>query len=297
MIKEKNIFEIQLKAGRRELFNNVSGSEIERDDYVIVEAEKGEDIGFVYQKGNLTAFKCGKKKLDPEALKKILRPATENDVKVLETQAQKEKEAFKICRQKIEQHKLPMKLVNTEIQFDHSKITFYFTAEQRVDFRELVKDLASIYRTRIELRQIGTRDEARRLGGFGICGLKQCCTTFINEFEQITTHMARDQQLSLNPSKISGNCGRLLCCLRYELDFYQEKTKECPLQGDRVKTPKAEGIVAQSNIFSGKTWVKYDSGEMEELPCSACKILQSEKNQNVKSNDPPPVEEKNPPKG
>lgn len=271
MNKENELFEVQFKADRRGLFHNSSASEIERDDYVIVEADRGQDIGFVSQKGSLVKLKYDKK--DSKSLKKIIRPATEEDVEKMEQRNAKEKEALEACKKKVVEHNLPMKLVDVEIQFDHSKITFYFTADQRIDFRELVRELASIYRTRIELRQIGVRDEARRLGGFGICGLKQCCNSFIREFEQIATHMARDQKLMLNPSKISGNCGRLLCCLRYELEYYHEMAKKCPDHGCKVKTEKGTGTVMQNNIFKKTVLVKYDSGEEVQTACSACTLL------------------------
>jgi cell fate regulator YaaT (PSP1 superfamily) len=159
-----------------------------------------------------------------------------------------------------------MKLVDVEMQFDGSKITFYFTAAQRVDFRELVKDLASIYRTRIELRQIGVRDEAKRISGCGVCGRKQCCSAFLNEFEQITTQMAKDQQLALNPSKISGNCGRLLCCLRYENDMYSEIFKDFPPMGCRMTLNGKIGSLNYINIFQGKALLHYDDGTQEWLP-------------------------------
>lgn len=281
--KDKEIYEIQFKGERKGIFCNPNNLEIEVDDYVIVEVDKGEDIGYVFQKGSLVIFKCDKMGIDKKTLKSILRPATEEDVAQIEKKSEKEKDAFELCRKKILEHNLPMKLVDVEIQFDQSKMMFYFTAEQRVDFRELVKDLASIYRTRIELRQIGVRDEARRLGGFGICGRRQCCTTFIKEFEQITTNMARDQQLSLNPIKISGNCGRLLCCLKYEVDFYHNMSKVCPMQGYKVKTEKGTATTIHSDIFKEMVTVKYENGEEEQVPCSGCTILEQE----IKEETPP----------
>ncbi len=287
MLKESDLFEIEFKRGRKELFHNAPACEIERDDYVIVEAERGQDIGFVSQKGALALLKLRKKGLDEKSLKRILRPATQEDVDEVERKSRKEREAFGVCKQKIVENNLPMKLVDVEIQFDNSKITFYFTADQRVDFRELVKQLASLYRTRIELRQIGVRDETRRLGGCGICGRKQCCSNFIKEFEQVTTHMARDQQLSLNPAKISGNCGRLLCCLRYELDYYQEMAKVCPSPGCRVKGAKEEGVVVQTNMLKGIAHVKYPSGKEEHLPCAQCVRIDAEHVESV----PPQVKE------
>lgn len=273
--KEKELAEIQFSQNRREIFINESGLELEIDEYVIVEAEKGENIGFVSLKGNLVRRKCTQEDIASKKFRKILRPATEEDVENLEQRLKKERESFNTCKMKIIEHKLPMKLVDAEILPNNAKIMFYFTADQRVDFRELVKDLASTYHTRIELRQIGVRDEARRLGGLGICGQKQCCTTFIGDFEQVTTQMAKEQQLSINPSKISGNCGRLMCCLRYETDFYREMAKECPLPGSRVKTKKGEGTVTQSNIYRKMCTVKYGSGDEENLPCGECCVIRS----------------------
>jgi cell fate regulator YaaT (PSP1 superfamily) len=158
-----------------------------------------------------------------------------------------------------------MKLVDVEMQFDGSKITFYFTAAQRIDFRELVKDLASVYRTRIELRQIGVRDEAKRICGLGICGRKQCCSAFLNEFEQITTQMAKDQQLALNPVKISGNCGRLLCCLRYEDDLYIELFKNFPEIGSTIRFDGKRGTLNVINIFTEKGLLRFEDGTQEWL--------------------------------
>jgi cell fate regulator YaaT (PSP1 superfamily) len=157
------------------------------------------------------------------------------------------------------------------MQFDGSKISFYFTAAQRVDFRELVKDLAGVYRTRIELRQVGVRDEARRISGMGICGRKQCCSAFLNEFEQITTQMAKDQQLSLNPSKISGNCGRLLCCLRYEVDGYCEVMKQFPPVGSTLKINNKEGVLNYINVFTSNGFLHYSDGSEEWLPLEQIK--------------------------
>jgi len=158
-----------------------------------------------------------------------------------------------------------MKLVDAELQFDNNKITFFFTAEKRVDFRELVKELASTYKTRIELRQIGVRDEARRIGGFGVCGLPLCCARFIHEFEPVSTQLAREQNLSLNPAKISGNCGRLLCCLRYEKELYKRSLPLYPKVGERFQTEKGEGVVEKINIFKEYIVVKHETGEEEKI--------------------------------
>jgi len=182
-------------------------------------------------------------------LKSVLRKATAEDEKQAEENAIKEQVAFDACQQKIIQHSLPMKLVDVEYTFDVSKIIFYFTAEGRVDFRDLVKDLAGIFRTRIELRQIGVRDEAKMLGGLGSCGQVLCCHSFLGDFEPVSIKMAKEQSLSLSPNKISGICGRLMCCLKYENDFYEEERRRAPKIGKTVTTPQGAGKVVDVNII------------------------------------------------
>ena len=184
-------------------------------------------------------------------LKKIIRIANAEDIDKIEADRKKADEAFPICEEKILKHKLNMKLVHVEYAFDDSKILFYFTADGRVDFRELVKDLATVFRTRIELRQIGVRDEAQMIGGLGICGRKFCCSTFLDNFETVTIKMAKEQSLSLNPSKISGNCGRLMCCLRYEYDAYEELLSITPKVGAYVMYEKEKFKVIDVNLLTG----------------------------------------------
>ncbi|HOO25789.1 MAG TPA: regulatory iron-sulfur-containing complex subunit RicT, partial [Clostridiales bacterium] len=191
-------------------------------------------------------------------LKKLVRIATTEDVERAEKNAVKEKEAFEVCVKKIEEHKLEMKLVNVEFSFDGSKATFYFTSDDRVDFRALVKDLASVYRTRIELRQIGVRDESKMVGGLGICGLPFCCNTFLKDFAPVTIKMAKEQGLSLNPVKISGTCSRLMCCLKYEQDAYEHLHKITPKVGACVETPMGRGTVVEANLLTGKVKVMLD---------------------------------------
>jgi cell fate regulator YaaT (PSP1 superfamily) len=260
--KEKDMVEIYLvefKGSRKEYFTNPECLSIKSNDYVIVQAERGEDMGRVTKKTTDEMVKPEKKLL------RILRLATKEDTEKLKANREKEKECLKECDRMIAERELQMKLVDAELQFDNNKITFYFTAEKRVDFRELVKELASTYRTRIELRQIGVRDEAKRIGGFGVCGLPLCCATFIREFEPISTQLAREQNLSLNPAKISGNCGRLLCCLRYEKEIYEKSLPLYPKLGDRFKTEKGEGVVEKVNIFQEYVVVKYEGGEEEKI--------------------------------
>lgn len=192
-------------------------------------------------------------------LKRVLRAATQADMETVERNRKKEAEAMRVCQQKIEKHKLVMKLVDVEYAFDGSKILFYFTADGRVDFRELVKDLAGIFRTRIELRQIGVRDESKMLGGLGICGRPFCCATFLGEFQPVSIKMAKEQNLSLNPTKISGTCGRLMCCLKYEQDVYEELLRMTPKVGDTVKTPEGRGHVTEVNLLTGKLSVRMDA--------------------------------------
>ncbi len=213
---------------------------------VIVETVRGVEYGFVVIPNKL---------IDESELvkpiKKIVRVADENDTAIYHANKEKEKEAFGICLDCIAKNGLDMKLINVEYTFDVSKIIFYFTADGRVDFRELVKDLASIFHTRIELRQIGVRDEAKLLNGIGSCGRSLCCSTFLGDFTPVSIKMAKDQNLSLNPTKISGNCGSLMCCLKYEEDTYKELNKNMPREGDIIKTSVGTGEVLSVNVLRG----------------------------------------------
>ncbi len=198
-------------------------------------------------------------------LKKVMRIATEQDTKQAGENSRREKEAFDVCCQKIVKHGLDMKLIDVEYTFDGNKILFYFTSGGRVDFRELVKDLASVFRTRIELRQIGVRDEAKMLGGLGVCGRSLCCASFLGDFQPVSIKMAKEQNLSLNPTKISGTCGRLMCCLKYEQDGYEELIKITPKVGSIVKTPDGRGVVWSNSLLTGKLKVKLDKEEDSSL--------------------------------
>lgn len=213
---------------------------IEKDDYVVVETARGVEFGHVT---------VGPKKVTEEEivppLKKVIRVAEEEDIKIHQLNKEKAIEAFGICEEKIAEHGLGMKLIDVEYTFDNNKVIFYFTADGRVDFRELVKDLAAIFRTRIELRQIGVRDEAKMIGGLGPCGRTSCCTTFLGEFEPVSIKMAKDQSLSLNPAKISGLCGRLMCCLKYENEVYEKLLAKMPTIGTVVITPEGRGTVVE----------------------------------------------------
>ena len=230
--------------------------QIEKGMHVIVDTAMGEEYGEV-----VIAKKEIEDELVSDPLKKVIRITTEKDEKMRLEYKEKEKNAFKIALDKIEKHRLPMKLIDVEYKYDGSKVIFYFTADGRIDFRELVKDLASVFRTRIELRQIGVRDEVKRCGGNGICGRQLCCCSFLSNFETVSIKMAKEQSISLNPSKISGNCGRLMCCLKYEQEVYDEKLKGLPRVGAIVKTQDGTGEVASVEILKEMIRVKYQDGE------------------------------------
>lgn len=198
-------------------------------------------------------------------LKKVMRIATMEDIKHSEENRKKEKEAFATCLQKIKDHNLEMKLIDVEYTFDNNKILFYFTADGRVDFRELVKDLAAVFKTRIELRQIGVRDESKMMGGLGVCGRVLCCSSYLGEFQPVSIKMAKEQGLSLNPTKISGTCGRLMCCLKYEQDAYEQIIKKAPKMGAIVETPEGQGIVMESSLLKEIVKVKLDKGNETDL--------------------------------
>lgn len=229
------------------------GINVKLDDDVIVETSRGIECGkVVIVDREIDENEFG------SPVKPIIRIATEKDYATIERNKKKEKEAFGICEEKIAKHGLKMNLIDVECTFDNNKMLFYFTADGRVDFRELVKDLASVFRTRIELRQIGVRDEAKKLGGLGICGQPFCCSRFLGEFQPVSIKMAKEQSLSLNPTKISGTCGRLMCCLKYEQDSYEELLKITPKVGAVVKTADGRGIVEDANLLTGKLRIKMD---------------------------------------
>lgn len=225
-------------------------------DKVIVETVRGVECGEVV----LADREMEESKLN-SPLKTVIRLATKKDFEMIEKNKKKEKEAFAICEEKIRKHGLKMDLVDVECTFDNNKLLFYFTAENRVDFRELVKDLASVFRTRIELRQIGVRDEAKMLGGLGICGQPFCCCRFMGEFQPVSVKMAKEQSLSLNPTKLSGTCGRLMCCLKFESEAYQDLLKTTPKTGAYVKTAEGKGVVTDVNLLTGMLKVKIDKSD------------------------------------
>jgi len=229
-------------------------------DKVIVETARGIECG--------TVVVANQEIVDEEVvapLKNVIRKADENDLKQVEENKKKEAEAFKICLEKIKKHGLEMKLIDVEYTFDNNKVLFYFTADGRVDFRELVKDLASVFRTRIELRQIGVRDEAKMIGGLGPCGRTLCCSTHLSEFHPVSIKMAKEQSLSLNPAKISGTCGRLMCCLKYEQETYEYMLKRTPKVDAIVETPQGQGVVVQVNLLKGIVKVKLDNEQITDI--------------------------------
>ena len=240
-------------------------------DKVIVETARGVELGVV---------KVANKTVNSEEivspLKPVTRLATSADIQHYEENRAKEADAIAICQKKVEAHDLGMKLVGAEYTFDNSKLIFYFTCESRVDFRELVRDLASTFRTRIELRQIGIRDEAKMLGGLGVCGRELCCANFLSDFVQVSIKMAKEQNFSLNSSKVSGTCGRLMCCLRYEHETYEEAIKHTPPTGSVVKTADGEGVVIETKPLAREIKVKFSDAEKETVKifkCSDVKVL------------------------
>lgn len=252
----KNIVGVRFRKTGKIYFFDPNNLDIDKRQLVIVETTQGEEIGEVM----IAKREMPNNKI-VAPLKKVLRIANKKDEEHYKENKEKEKEAFKICQEKIKQHKLTMKLIEVEYKFDKSKILFYFSAEGRVDFRELVRDLASIFKTRIELRQIGVRDEVKRIGGNGICGRELCCCSFLGNFETVSIKMAKEQNISLTPSKISGNCGRLMCCLKYEEEVYADKIKKIPKIGAIVKTKDGTGEVCSVEILQERVKVKFIEGE------------------------------------
>ncbi len=252
---------VRFKAAGKVYYFDPDGSSFRDGDTVIVETARGIEFGFVVG-GNRTVMAADL--VSP--LKKVLREATEEDCQHYEENNQRRMEAFRICREKIAEHNIEMKLVDVEYTFDNNKLLFYFTADGRVDFRELVKDLAAVFRTRIELRQIGIRDEAKLMGGLGVCGRPFCCHSFLSDFVQVSIKMAKEQNLSLNSAKISGTCGRLMCCLRYEYDVYEEELKKTPKLDAVVETPDGEGVVCEVIPLAGLIRVKFTGNRSDATP-------------------------------
>lgn len=247
------VVDIRFRNNAKSYFFDPNGLTLAVGDHVIIDTARGDEFGICA---------AGNHAVRPRELvlplRKVLRAATAQDERINAENQEKEKKAFDVCQQKILSHKLDMQLVSAECAFDGSKILFFFTAEGRVDFRELVKDLASAFRTRIELRQIGVRDKAKMVGGLGVCGRPFCCKSFLSDFAQVSIKMAKEQNLSLSSSKISGACGRLMCCLRFEHEVYEEEYASFPKADTPVSTPAGKGIIIESNFLSGKIKVRLD---------------------------------------
>ena len=275
------VVDVQFRPGQKVYYFDPAGMEIKQYDHLIIDTARGPEYGIC---------SAGNHKINAKDVVAPLRPclrfATEADEHQMIEMRNKEKKAYQVCLQKIEEHKLDMQLVSAEYSFDGSKILFFFTADERVDFRELVKNLASIFHTRIELRQIGVRDKAKMIGGLGICGRPFCCASFLEEFQPVSIKMAKTQNLSLNPTKISGTCGRLMCCLKYEQEAYEDLIKSAPKSDSFVDTPDGRGTVVDVNLLKQSVKVR-----MEQSPetvgcyknCDIC-VLRSGK---AKKNDPP----------
>jgi len=262
-----NVISVRFRSGSKTYYFDPQGITVATGDDVIVETSQGPEYASCTQ---------GNHDVDDsqvvQPLRPLIRVATENDRRTAEYNRQREDEAFAICQKKILQHKLEMKLVRVEYSFDGSKILFFFTADGRVDFRELVKDLAGVFRSRIELRQIGVRDEAKMLGGLGICGRPFCCSQFMDDFVPVSIKMAKTQNLSLNPTKISGTCGRLMCCLKHEQDAYEDALKRLPKNDSFVQTPDGPGNVSDVNILKEKVTVRLDERPESPQCYHACEI-------------------------
>lgn len=266
------IIGVRFKSNGKMYYFDPQGLEIAPGTGVIVETARGVEYGDCMQ-GNTDV--PDQQVVQP--LKRVVRVATEADMKTLERNKKRADEAFIICKQKIEDRGLEMNLVTAECTFDMNKLLFYFTADGRVDFRELVKDLASVFRTRIELRQIGVRDEAKVLGGLGICGRPLCCASFLDDFQPVSINMAKQQNLSLNPTKISGTCGRLMCCLKYEQEAYEELSRVTPRVDSTVQTPDGVGVVLSNAMLRGQCTVQLedDPDTPRVYACTDCQVLQA----------------------
>ena len=282
------IISVRFQSGGKQYYFNPDGRQFQIGDGVIVETSRGTEYGECVQANSMID------EIELTApLRPVIRVATEEDRQTVEANREKEKKAFSICQQKIAEHGLDMKLVKAEYSFDGSKVLFFFTSEGRVDFRALVKDLAGPIHARIELRQIGVRDEAKMLGGLGICGKPFCCSQFLDEFQPVSIKMAKTQNLSLNPTKISGTCGRLMCCLKYEQEAYEDLVKHAPKQESFVETPDGAGTVSSVNLLRQTVQVRLESAP--ETPkcyhnCELC-VIRNGKGKRPEGYVEPPLEQ------
>ena len=275
------VVDIQFRPGQKVYFFDPDGTVFRPGDHVIIDTARGAEFGICAGGNHTIPFR------DVVApLRKVLRRTTPQDEKIVADNRAKEKRAYDVCLQKIADHQLDMQLVSTEVAFDGSKILFYFTADERVDFLELVKNLASVFHTRIELRQIGVRDKAKMVGGLGICGRPFCCASFLDDFQPVSIKMAKTQNLSLNPTKISGTCGRLMCCLKYEQDAYEDLIRTSPKMDSLVDTPEGRGTVVEVDLLRQRVKVR-----MEENPETVSQFANTDiavlRSGKARKNDPP----------
>ncbi|MDY6041804.1 MAG: stage 0 sporulation family protein [Candidatus Faecousia sp.] len=284
-VQEENqtveVVDIQFRPGQKVYYFDPAGQTFQAGDHVIIDTARGPEFGYCAG-GNHTI--AAKDVVTP--LRSVLRLATAEDEKTLARNRSEEKRAFEICQQKIAAHGLDMQLVSAEYAFDGSKILFFFTADERVDFRELVKNLASVFHTRIELRQIGVRDKAKMVGGLGICGRPFCCASFLDDFQPVSIKMAKTQNLSLNPTKISGTCGRLMCCLKYEQEAYEDLLRTAPKTESFVDTPEGRGTVVEVDLLRQRVKVRMEDAPdtISVFPNSDIAVLRNGK---PRKNDPP----------
>ncbi len=282
------IIGVRFKSGGKQYYFDPKGVPVKPGQGVIIETSRGIEYGECV-KGNT--------QVEDDAVVQPLRPmvrvATEEDLRTVERNREKEEKAFRVCQEKIAEHKLDMKLVEVEYNFEGNKILFFFTSEGRVDFRSLVKDLAGIFHTRIELRQIGVRDEAKMLGGLGICGKPFCCAQFLDDFQPVSIKMAKTQNLSLNPTKISGTCGRLMCCLKYEQDAYEDAVRRCPKQESFVETPDGAGTVYSVNLLRENVKVRLEDSQEPPKTYRTCelRVIRNGKGKRPEDYVAPPKEE------
>ena len=275
------VVDIQFRPGQKVYFFDPAGLQLKQGDHVIIETARGPEYGTVAAGNHIIE---AKDVVTP--LRSVLRVATEQDERIVADNRAREKKAHEVCLQKIAEHNLDMQLVSVECAFDGSKILFFFTADERVDFRELVKNLASIFHTRIELRQIGVRDKAKMVGGLGICGRPFCCASFLDDFQPVSIKMAKTQNLSLNPTKISGTCGRLMCCLKYEQDAYEDLLRRSPKEESFVDTPEGRGTVVEVNLLRQQVKVRMED-QPETVHVFSNEDIAVLRNGKAKKNDPP----------
>ncbi len=276
-----DIGEVRFKANRGGYYVNQTGVALRTGASVVVEAERGVDFGKLVATGELAREKRRSRGMVGQPMRKVIRSATEKDLEQAEENRKTEESAASVFVEKCSKHNLAMKLAGVEYQFDRARLTFFFTADSRVDFRALVRDLASVYRTRIELRQIGARDEAKKVGGLGICGREVCCTTWMSQIKRVNLDHARAQSLSLNPSRLAGACGRLKCCILFEMQNYLDTAKHFPALNSKVVTAKGEGLIEKIDIFNERIYLRYQNSSTVE-PMSLSEI---KKNQNLPGNE------------